>query len=106
VADKRGYLFRSVYHEAARFHLASGRRAARELRAAGTETVEPPDVRPEVLSAVARLSTRQRAVIVLTYWNDLDPTSIAELLNISSGSVKRHLARGRSHLKETLDADA
>ena len=50
-------------------------------------------------------STRQRAVIVLTYWDDLDPGAIAKLLDISAGSVKRHLARGRSHLKEALDAD-
>jgi RNA polymerase sigma factor (sigma-70 family) len=105
VGDKRGYLFRSVYHEAARLHQASGRRRAREQRAARTEVVEPPDVRPEVLAAVARLSTRQRAVIVLTYWNDLDPSAIATMLKISDGSVKRHLARGRSHLKEVLRAD-
>jgi RNA polymerase sigma factor (sigma-70 family) len=105
VGDKRAYLFRSVYHEAARFHQASSRRRAREQRAARTEHVDPPDVRPEVLAAVGRLSTRQRAVIVLTYWNDLDPSAIATMLKISTGSVKRHLARGRSHLKEALDAD-
>ena len=40
-----------------------------------------------------------------TYWDDLDPGSIAGLLDISEGSVKRHLARARSHLKEALDAD-
>jgi RNA polymerase sigma factor (sigma-70 family) len=55
---------------------------------------------------VARLSLRQRAVIVLTYWDDLDPAAIAGLLDISDGSVRRHLARGRSRLKEVLDADS
>jgi RNA polymerase sigma factor (sigma-70 family) len=103
VMAKRSYLFRSVYNEAARFHRSSGRRLAREHRAASPEFVELPEIRPEVLAAVARLSTRQRAVIVLTYWDDLDPGAIAELLDISEGSVKRHLARGRSHLKEALD---
>ncbi|MGD0394940.1 MAG: sigma-70 family RNA polymerase sigma factor [Acidimicrobiales bacterium] len=105
VVAKRSYLFRSVYNEAARFHRSSGRRLARERRAASPEFVELPEIRPEVLAAVARLSTRQRAVVVLTYWDDLDPGAIAELLDISEGSVKRHLARGRSHLKEALDAD-
>jgi RNA polymerase sigma factor (sigma-70 family) len=105
VVAKRSYLFRSVYHEAARFHRSSGRRLARERRTASPEFVELPEIRPEILAAVARLSTRQRAVIVLTYWDDLDVGAIAELLDISEGSVKRHLARGRSHLKEALDAD-
>ena len=105
VTAKRSYLYRSVYNEAARFHRSSGRRIARERRSLSPETVELPEIRPEVLAAVARLSIRQRAVIVLTYWDDLDPGSIAGLLDISEGSVKRHLARARSRLKEALDAD-
>jgi RNA polymerase sigma factor (sigma-70 family) len=64
-----------------------------------------PDVRPEILAAVFRLSIRQRAVVFLTYWEDLDPKAIADLLSISNGSVRRHLARGKTRLKETLHAD-
>jgi RNA polymerase sigma factor (sigma-70 family) len=52
------------------------------------------------------LSIRQRAVTVLTYWSDLDPSSVALLLGISEGSVRRHLARARSRLKERLDDNA
>jgi RNA polymerase sigma factor (sigma-70 family) len=105
VTQKRAYLYRSVYNEAAKFHRATRRRRSRERQAALLESVDAPEVRPEVLSPVARLSIRQRAVIVLTYWDDLDPAAIAALLDISDGSVRRHLARGRSRLKETLDAD-
>jgi RNA polymerase sigma-70 factor (ECF subfamily) len=72
---------------------------------AQSDRVGGPEVRPEVLAAVSRLSIRQRAVIVLTDWDDLDPQSIASLMAIGQGSVKRHLARARSHLKEALDAD-
>ena len=64
-----------------------------------------PDLRPEILDAVHLLSVQQRAVIVLTYWDDLKPASIAELLGVSEGSVKRQLARARSRLKETLHDD-
>ena len=106
VVEKRAYLFRCVYNEAARLHRSTGRRRAREQQVALPESVEQPDIRPEVLSAVARLSLRQRAVIVLTYWDDLDPGAIASLLDISDGAVRRHLARGRSRLKEVLDADS
>jgi RNA polymerase sigma factor (sigma-70 family) len=105
VSERRSYLYRSVYNEAARFHRSTSRRRSREARTATPESVEAPEVRPEVLSAVALLSVRQRAVIVLTYWDDLDPAAIARLLDISDGSVRRHLARGRSRLKEVLDAD-
>jgi RNA polymerase sigma factor (sigma-70 family) len=48
------------------------------------------------------LSERQRAVVYLTYWDDLDPPRIAELLGISDGAVRRHLARARHHLRKTL----
>jgi RNA polymerase sigma factor (sigma-70 family) len=105
VSDKRSYLFRSVYTEAARFHRSTARRRRREERAARRETIELPEVRPEVIAAVSRLSVRQRAVIVLTYWEDLDPAAVGVLLGISDGAVRRHLARGRARLKEVLDPD-
>jgi RNA polymerase sigma factor (sigma-70 family) len=106
VLEKRAYLFRCVYNEAARSHRSAGRRRWREHQAALPESVDPPDLRPEILTAVARLSLRQRSVIVLTYWNDLVPEAIASLLDISEGSVRRHLARARARLKEVLDADS
>jgi RNA polymerase sigma factor (sigma-70 family) len=105
VIERRAYLYRAVYIAAARFHRTSSRRRSREERAASRERVDVPEVRPEVLAAVSRLSVRQRAVIVLTYWDDLDPPAIATLLGISDGAVRRHLARARSRLKEILDAD-
>jgi RNA polymerase sigma factor (sigma-70 family) len=105
VVDKRPYLFRSVYNEAAMLRRSSLRRSSRERRAAQPELTDIYEIRPEVLEAVRRLSVLQRAVIVLTYWEDLDPAAIAKLLQISHGSVKRHLARGRSRLKEVLHVD-
>lgn len=102
VIEKRSYLYRSVYNKAAEFHRASSRRLLREQLITKQEHVEPSEVRPEVLAAIFRLSMKQRAVIVLTYWEDMDIASIARLMGISEGSVKRHLARGRSRLKEVL----
>jgi DNA-directed RNA polymerase specialized sigma24 family protein len=40
--------------------------------------------------------------VYLTYWEDLDPSRISELLGISDGAVRRHLARARRHLRKTL----
>ena len=102
VHEKRSYLYRSVFNRAAEFHRATGRRRAREARVALPDLVDPPEVRPEVLGAVQRLSVKQRAVIVLTYWEDLGPSAVGQLMGISEGAVKRHLARARSRLKEEL----
>jgi RNA polymerase sigma-70 factor (ECF subfamily) len=105
VEQKRAYLYRSVFNEAARSHRSTSRRRHREQRWALADPIDPPEVRPEVLAAVMVLSLRQRAVIVLTYWDDLTPTTIASLLEISEGSVRRHLARARHRLKEVLHVD-
>ena len=60
------------------------------------------DPDPEVWAALRRLSERQRAVIYLTYWMDLAPEAVAELLDLSTGSVKQHLDRGRKALRSAL----
>jgi RNA polymerase sigma factor (sigma-70 family) len=107
VVNRRAYLYRSVYNEARTWLRRAGQRPileARAARAAAVDRWELPSLRPDVRVAVAGLSVRQRAVIVLTYWADLDPRSVAEWLGISEGSVRRHLARARGRLREVLDA--
>jgi RNA polymerase sigma factor (sigma-70 family) len=107
VTNRRAYLYRSVFNEAQTLLRRAGRRPeleARAVRVAGDDRWEMPTLRPEVRVAVAGLSVRQRAVVVLTYWADLDPRTVAERLGISEGSVRRHLARARAHLREVLDA--
>jgi RNA polymerase sigma factor (sigma-70 family) len=102
VHDQRAYLFRAVLNQARQVHRASLRRAVREANAARAESFQPPEPRPEVLAAVAHLSLRQRAVVILTYWADLDPATIGLRLGISEGAVRRHLARARAHLRKDL----
>jgi RNA polymerase sigma-70 factor (ECF subfamily) len=103
VRDARPYLYRAVLNQARQSHRSAMRRAALDARVVPTSVVDSPEVRPEILEAVARLSLRQRAVVVLTYWEDLDPAQVAERLQISDGSVRRHLARARARLREVLD---
>jgi RNA polymerase sigma factor (sigma-70 family) len=55
-----------------------------------------------VLAAIARLSLRQRAVVTLVYWHDLDDASVAARLGISPGSVRKHLARAHARLRGVL----
>jgi RNA polymerase sigma factor (sigma-70 family) len=103
VANRRAYLYRAVVNEARMHHRSTLRRRAREARIAPRDAAaEAPLPRPEVLASVARLSVRQRAVVTLTYWDDLDRTTVAALLGISEGAVKRHLARAHHRLRELM----
>ena len=103
VSDRRAYLYRAVLNEALATRRSLLRRRQRDRHAVLTQAVSDNAPSYEVLDAVRRLSVRQRAVIVLTYWQDLEPSSVARLLGVSEGSVRRHLARARAHLKEYLD---
>lgn len=48
------------------------------------------------------MSPRQRAVVHLTYWEDLTTATIAERLGVSVGTVKRHRSRAHEKLEEAL----
>jgi RNA polymerase sigma factor (sigma-70 family) len=103
VQNHRAYLTRAVLNEARMHHRSTLRRRARETRNATDDVTYDSVPRPEVLEHVARLSLRQRAVVVLTYWDDLDQHTVAERLGISEGSVRRHLARAHVKLRRLLD---
>jgi RNA polymerase sigma-70 factor (ECF subfamily) len=63
----------------------------------------PPDhVADEVLDAVLRLPLRQRQVIGLRVFLDLDTTQTADVLSIAPGTVKAHLARAIAALRHEL----
>ena len=102
VRDHRAYLHRAVLSEARRHRLSGRRRRSREVRVAPRERVADPETDVDVLGAVRQLSMRQRAVVYLTYWDDLAPQDVSELLGIGEGSVKRHLARARARLRGLL----
>src|SRR5688572_13763261 len=103
VRDHRAYLYRAVLNAARSRARSRTRRDARERRAvpAGVPATPAPD--PRVRDAVRGLPDRQRAAVYLAYWEDRPVSDIARLLGISEGSVKRHLARARAHLREVLD---
>ena len=59
--------------------------------------------RGQVLEALQRLPRRQREVLVLRYYLDLDEAGIAETLGISRGAVKSHASRGAATLRTLLE---
>jgi RNA polymerase sigma-70 factor (sigma-E family) len=58
--------------------------------------------RDEVWAMLARLPKAQRAVLVLRYFEDLDDRRIAELVGVSTSTVRTHAHRGLATLRETL----
>lgn len=102
VVNQSGYLTRAVVNEVRSQHRSTLRREAREMGFTQAPAVEDTYSVPEVVEALAKLPLQQRAVTFLTYWADLDPAAIADELEISEGSVRKHLARARKTLRRTL----
>lgn len=59
-------------------------------------------LREELLAALGELPARQRAVVVLRYWDDLSETEVAHALGCSAGTVKSQAARGLAKLRARL----
>ena len=78
VVNRRAYLYQAVANEARNFNRGQRRRREREASVAQTEIVYPAEAYPEVLRAVRHLSVRQRAVVYLTYWEDMTDHMIAD----------------------------
>jgi RNA polymerase sigma factor (sigma-70 family) len=83
-----------------------GRRWVGEIPAAALP--EPPprdedsvraDGRRSLLTALKNLPPRQRAVIVVRYFDDLSEAETARALDCSVGTVKRDSSRALAHLR-------
>jgi len=61
------------------------------------------DARLDVWNALVTLPMRQRACVVLRYFDDMTDAQVAEILDCSVGTVKSHLFRARKTLAQLLD---
>jgi len=68
--------------------------------AAGAAADSPVD--PTIMAALMRLPTRQRQVVALRLFLDLDTARTAEVLGIAPSTVKAHLARAIASLRDDL----
>jgi RNA polymerase sigma-70 factor (sigma-E family) len=64
------------------------------------------DVRLTLLAALAEVTPRYRAVLVLRFWEDRSVGETADALGISVGSVKSHTHRGLQKLRSVLGDQA
>jgi RNA polymerase sigma-70 factor (sigma-E family) len=87
------------------------RRSSRELsvaavldRAADVDEAAGVAERDALWRLVRDLPARQRTVIVLRYYEDLDDTAIAEILACSTGTVRTHAKRALTALRRRQEA--
>ena len=78
------------------------RRVELERSVSPDGSVEPPTPAPEVLAAVRRLAPKQRAVVVLFYFEDRPMAEIAEILECSESTGWSQLHTARRRLASTL----
>ncbi|GHH69248.1 sigma-70 family RNA polymerase sigma factor [Promicromonospora soli] len=78
-----------------------------EPRVATHDRVRFPDsgitARADVVQALSRLSPRQRACVVLRYFEDMTIDQVAETLGNAPGTVKRHLHDALRILRDVLE---
>jgi len=72
-------------------------------RAEGLDSAEH-DEAGRLWRALTRLPIRQRQVLVLRYYLDQSEAEIADVLQVSRGSVKRHASRGLDALARSWEA--
>lgn len=104
VENRRAYLFRAVLNRCSSVRRSDARRALRELRVgvAAAPSPAPVDAAIDARRSLAGLSAQQRAVVYLTYWEDLTPAQVGAVLGVSEGTVRKQLARAREHLRRVL----
>lgn len=102
IANQRAYLYRTVANAAYDERRSRDRRRRREEAVRRQASIEHVPADPDVHRALLALSPQQRAVVYLSYWDDLDSPQIAALMGIRPATVRRHLARARTHLRKAL----
>jgi RNA polymerase sigma-70 factor (sigma-E family) len=104
--DPDAYVWRLLYNE----HISTWRRLTRRVTTVATRDLpdRPSDgdlaggaVRRLVIEqALARLTPKQRAVIVLRYFQDLSESAAADVLGCSVGTVKSQTSHALRRLRE------
>jgi RNA polymerase sigma-70 factor (sigma-E family) len=96
----------NLFIDGARRH-ARWSRVAPLLRRAGItpDLADQVSERDAMLAALRGLSPRQRACVVLRYYEDLPVAEVAAVLGVAEGTVKRYLSEAMSRVAVQL-ADA
>jgi RNA polymerase sigma-70 factor (sigma-E family) len=107
--DPEAYLRRTLYNLAADGYRRQGR-LQRKLLLLRAQTPPPPDatagvdLRDALVRLLVQLPPRQRAVLVLRYWEQLTEAETAAALGWPEGTVKSAASRGLRRLRGLADS--
>ena len=87
------------------YHAALEHRAARELPGEVDPQLADPDHDPDLARALRQLSPRRRLIVFLRYFADLSYAEIAEVCEVSPGTVAATLAQAKETLAAELDPE-
>jgi RNA polymerase sigma factor (sigma-70 family) len=102
IDNPRAYLLRAITNGARDLRRERHRRSRRELTTIDVDSSAIPEPAVDLRRHIAALSLQQRAVVFLTYWEDMTIPAIADLLGLSAGTVHRNLSRAQTHLRKAL----
>ena len=109
VSSAEAYVRRAILNT----YLDAGRRTSRWRRIAHLTAVPEvdeardgqTDARIDLTAQLQKLTPRERACVVLRYYEDLKVDDIAAELEISAGAVKRYLSDGLAKLSVAVKED-
>lgn len=76
--------------------------SAEVLQIAATDETDAAFKYQQLYNALDKIPDKERAAIILHYFEELSIKEIASILQIPAGTVKYHLSNGRNHLKSIL----
>ena len=100
---------RRVMHNIVIDRVRANQRRPRETELARTfdsgdprsgDQVAAVELRPALFAALDTLTAQQRAIVVLRYFDDRSENEVAEILGVSSGTVKSTASRALAQLRE------
>ena len=104
--DPRGYLYRTamnVFRSRYRRAAVAARRAWR--RDPVPDPIAEVDAMDATMRALSRLSSRQRAAVVLTDLLSFPSEEAARMLGIRASTLRMHLSRAHAALQEAMSDD-
>jgi len=106
--DPEGYLRRTLCNLTIDGHRRTGRWRLRERLLRGEpmlaqDVTGQVDLRDALVRLLVQLPARQRAVLVLRYWEQLTDAEAAAVLGCAEGTVKSAGSRGLARLRELAD---
>jgi RNA polymerase sigma-70 factor (sigma-E family) len=106
--DPEGYLRRTLCNLAIDGKRRAGRWRQKErlLRTDVRPTPDPAgevDLRDAIVRLLLRLPARQRAALVLRYWEQLTDAEAAAVLGCAEGTVRSAVSRGLTRMRELAD---